>query len=439
LKLLNFKLITFIGFSITFLYFFEFYFINNEENYFWCVQILENFQIQDFKNIKLPIHCDEGPYQEYTDIVSADHFFDRNNPYQQRPLYMLVIALIRLILSEINFFSFSNYQIFRISIFVLQFIILFSIIKVFIRLLNLDLNNYKNYLLIFSVIAIPSIRWNMFFPSVGNLTLLFLLISLFVLSNKKVVNSRIFMTIGLLSLAHSSAIIYGLIILLILFLRKEIKANSLIKNFIFLIFFQIFYNIIVGISNYNIYDWHREIYGQFYWIIRAFLNQPPLQDCQTFSTFYICNNETTLQYLSYFSFIIITFLLLVLILNKRKIRMTRLIQNNLLINIFIFLFWSFQGYYESFRFVNYSIGYFIFLSIIFIAKNLVNKNIFLILFLISYEFSVYYLEPYSLMFQNLNPFIFISIIFYLIFIYLEFFKNNLEPGNYSESTPNVAH
>tara|TARA_B100001248_G_C27369546_1_gene450942 strand:- start:900 stop:1739 length:840 start_codon:yes stop_codon:yes gene_type:complete len=279
----------------------------------------------------------------------------------------------------------------------------------------------------------------MFFPSVGNLTLLFLLISLFVLSNKKVVNSRIFMTIGLLSLAHSSAIIYGLIILLILFLRKEIKANSLIKNFIFLIFFQIFYNIIVGISNYNIYDWHREIYGQFYWIIRAFLNQPPLQDCQTFSTFYICNNETTLQYLSYFSFIIITFLLLVLILNKRKIRMTRLIQNNLLINIFIFLFWSFQGYYESFRFVNYSIGYFIFLSIIFIAKNLVNKNIFLILFLICYEFSVYYLEPYSLMFQNLNPFIFISIIFYLIFIYLEFFKNNLEPGNYSESTPNVAH
>ena len=216
MKLLNFKLITFIGFSITFLYFFEFYFINNEENYFWCVQILENFQIQDFKNIKLPIHCDEGPYQEYTDIISADHFFDQNNPYQQRPLYMLVIALIRLILSEINFFSFSNYQIFRISIFVLQFIILFSIIKVFIRLLNLDLNNYKNYLLIFSVIAIPSIRWNMFFPSVGNLTLLFLLISLFVLSNKKVVNSRIFMTIGLLSLAHSSAIIYGLIILLIL-------------------------------------------------------------------------------------------------------------------------------------------------------------------------------------------------------------------------------
>ena len=90
-------------------------------------------------------------------------------------------------------------------------------------------------------------------------------------------------------------------------------------------------------------------------------------------------------------------------------------------------------------FVNYSIGYFIFLSSIFIAKNLVNKNVFLILFLISYEFSVYYLEPYSLMFQNLNPFIFISIIFYLLFIYLEFFKNNLEPNNYSESTPNVTH
>ena len=186
MKLLNFKLITFIGFSITFLYFFEFYFINNEEKIIFGV--FKSWRIFKYKILKYQItnsHCDEGPYQEYTDIISADHFFDRNNPYQQRPLYMLVIALIRLILSEINFFSFSNYQIFRISIFVLQFIILFSIIKVFIRLLNLDLNNYKNYLLIFSVIAIPSIRWNMFFPSVGNLTLLFLLISLFVLSNKR--------------------------------------------------------------------------------------------------------------------------------------------------------------------------------------------------------------------------------------------------------------
>ena len=75
MKLLNFKLLIFIGFSITFLYFLEFYFIDNEENYFWCVQILENFQIKDFKNIKLPIHCDEGPYREFTNLISAEHFF----------------------------------------------------------------------------------------------------------------------------------------------------------------------------------------------------------------------------------------------------------------------------------------------------------------------------------------------------------------------------
>jgi len=410
------------------LYFFEFYFLDNKENYFWCVQISENFELQNFKNIKLPIHCDEGPYREYSSLISAEHFFDKDNPYQQRPLYILIIAVLRLIISETNFFSFSDYQIFRISIFVLQFIILFLIIKVFVRLLNLDLSKYKDYLLIFSIIAIPSIRWNIFFPSVGNLTFLFLLISLFVLSNKKPINSRLFIIFGLLSLAHSSAIIYGLIILLILFLRKEIKAISLLRNFIFLIFFQIFYNIIVGISNYNIYDWHREIYGQFYWITRALLNQPPLRDCQTFSTFYICNNKTTLQYISYFSLIIISFLVLMLFLKKRKIKFTRLIQNNLLINLFIFLFWSFQGHYESFRFINYSIGYFIFLSIIFIANNLGSKNIFLILFLISYEFSVYYLEPYNLMFQNLNPFNLISIIFYLIFLYSEFYKKNLVPN-----------
>ena len=69
------------------------------------------------------------------------------------------------------------------------------------------------------------------------------LISLFVLSNKKVVNSRIFMTIGLLSLAHSSANLWFDYFVNFVF-KKRNKANSLIKNF-FLIFFQIFYNILL--------------------------------------------------------------------------------------------------------------------------------------------------------------------------------------------------
>ena len=81
MKLLNFKIVTFIVFSITLLYFFEFYFLDNKENYFWCVQISENFELQNFKNIKLPIHCDEGPYREYSSLISAEHFFDNKGHY----------------------------------------------------------------------------------------------------------------------------------------------------------------------------------------------------------------------------------------------------------------------------------------------------------------------------------------------------------------------
>ena len=92
----------------------------------------------------------------------------------------------------------------------------------------------------------------------------------------------------------------------------------------------------------------------------------------------------------------------------------------LYINIFVFIFWSIQGIYEAFRFVNYSIGYFLFFSMILYIINF-KKNIILTFAMIAYSFSISYLEPYNtaLYFPQLNLLTLFSITLFLYFIYGE--------------------
>ena len=72
---------------------------------FWCVEVIKNFELGNFKNIRLPIHCDEGPYRFAS--TSLDNFFDKSNP-QGRPLFVGLVGLFRFLFEL--FFSFSEYQ-----------------------------------------------------------------------------------------------------------------------------------------------------------------------------------------------------------------------------------------------------------------------------------------------------------------------------------------
>ena len=415
----NFKILTITFFSIGFVYFADFYFLENYYNQqFWCVEVIKNFELGNFKNIRLPIHCDEGPYRFASS--SLDNFFDKSNPYQGRPLFVAIVGLFRFLI-ELFPFSFSDYQNFKLSMFSVQYLVLFAIVKTFITLTNLDFNKKIDYLILFSLISIPSIRWNIFLSSVGNIPFLIFLLSLKFLNDKDSVknNNNVFFIFGLFSLFHLSSIIYGLIIIAIRsFRNKNINFAELLQRILYLTIFQICYRLFVYLSDFTFYDWHKEVHNQFYWILDEFNNIAPKHECQTFTTFLRCNFDIPLSFVGYFIFLLIIFTSLVLFSKANNLKIPKTVQNAFYLNLFVFIFWSLQGVYEPFRFVNYSIGYFLFFSVL-IFNFVFKKDIYLTMSLIFFSYSIFYLEPYNsgLNFPQIN---FLTIVSLSLFVYFIF-------------------
>ena len=398
-----------------FLYIFDFYVFDNSTNLqFWCVEI-NTIQQQ---NIKIPIHCDEGPYRFASQ--SIENFFDKANPYQGRPLYVFALSLFRYIFSIFSFFNFSEYQIFRFSFVFIQISILICIVLEFVKLLNLKFDKTIDYFLIFSLISIPSIRWNIFLSSVGNIPffLFLFIINNYLRGNSEIKhNKKLFTILGFFSLAHLSAILYGFIFLLLsIFKERKINLYQNLENVFYLVIFQIFYRVIIYFSTYEFYDWHRDVHNQFYWIIDS-IKGVPGTNCQTLDTFFLCNIQVTKSYIGYFAILVIFTLFLFLILKLQNKKTPVSIKVSFKINFFVFLFWSLQGIYEPFRFVNYSIGYFLFLSLIIFVKEF-EYNLYLLFSALIYSLSVPYLEPYnsSLNTPQINVLTIISVILFFIFV-----------------------
>tara|TARA_B100000900_G_scaffold416097_1_gene449067 strand:+ start:13679 stop:14971 length:1293 start_codon:yes stop_codon:yes gene_type:complete len=425
LKNKTYKLFISTFFFVILLYVFDFYIFDNSTNLqFWCVEI-NNFQQQ---NIRIPIHCDEGPYQFASE--SVENFFDKVNPYQGRPLFVFALSLFRYVFSIFSFFNLSEYQIFRLSFVFMQILILICIVIEFAKLINLKFDKIIDYFLIFSLISIPSIRWNVFLSSVGNIPFLLFLL---VLNNYLKVNSEIkqnkklFVILGFFSLAHLSAILYGSIFLLLsIFKERKIFLYQTLVNFSYLVIFQIFYRTIIYFSNYEFYDWHRDVHNQFYWIIDSIKGEPTT-NCQTLDTFLLCNTQITQSYIGYFAISVIFTLFLILILRLQNKKTPESIKSSFKINIFVFVFWSLQGIYEPFRFVNYSIGYFLFLSLIIFVVEF-KYNPYLLFSVLIYSLSVPYLEPYNsaLDTPQLNVLTIISVVFFFIFVRNEFASLKIE-------------
>ena len=186
--------------------------------------------------------------------------------------------------SIFSFLNISEYQIFRLSFVFVQILILIYIVFEFAKLVNLKLDKSIDYLLIFLLLSIPSIRWNIFLSSVGNIPfLLFLLILNNLLKDNSEIkeSNKLLIILGIFSLAHLSAILYGLIFSFIKFFqRKKISLYETFVNLCYLIIFQIIYRIVVYFSNYEFYDWHRDVHNQFYWIIDS-IKGIPTTKCQS--------------------------------------------------------------------------------------------------------------------------------------------------------------
>ena len=364
----------------------------------------------------MPIHCDEGPYQLASS--SIEYFYSKENPYQARPFYISLLSLINKLIQAITGSILSKYQIFKISIFFVQLLIIFLITKLLIILLNLKLTRNIDFLILLSFLLIPNIRWNVFFPSHGNLTFLFLLLTMIQLTSKKIFSkdSNFFLALGALSLFHTSSIVYGLIYFLIKCFKERIINLEIFISLGYMSIFQIIYRFSYIILNKEPYDWHREVYGQFYWIIDLLMGKQT-RNCQNWDTFLVCNFEFTFYFLKYFLVLAMFFLCLIFVNKYLNLNWPTHFDSLFYLSLGIYIFWAFQGYY-SFRFINYSIGYFLYVGIILFSTNIVKKNYLLLFSLILYHFSVGYLEPYSVFNLQINIFTIFSIILFVIFVYI---------------------
>ncbi len=401
-------------------YFFEFYIReNNPSLHFWCIQISNDFNFGPFNRVSLPIHCDEGPYR--LSSQSLEQFFSKNNPYQTRPLYVFLIYALSNLIDFFTFYNLTEYQNFRFSIIVLQILIMTPIIYLFISLLNIKFKSFKDFFIIVLLIGIPGIRWNIFFPSAGNLTLLFFLIVLnLIVKKEKFKNDKksIYLLLSVLSLAHLSSIVYGLIIELVdLFNTKKINLLNRILDLGILVIFPLIYRFIVHLSPYEFYDWHTGVYSQFSWIIYE-LQNGTFFNFETLNTHIITYIEITSNYLGYFFILLSYFFALLLLLKYKKKEIPIKVKYAFFINLIIFIFWGLQGLYESFRFTNYSIGYFLFIAIFILLVESFEKDIYLITAIFFYILSVGYIEPYNeaLNYPQLNYLTFLSSFLFFVFI-----------------------
>ena len=418
-----FKISAILLVSIIGYYFFEFYIReNNPSLHFWCIQISNDFNFGPFNRVSLPIHCDEGPYR--LSSQSLEQFFSKNNPYQTRPLYVFLIYALSNLIDFFTFYNLTEYQNFRFSIIVLQILIMTSIIYLFISLLNLKLKTFKDFFIIVLLIGIPGIRWNIFFPSAGNLTLLFFLIVLnLIVKKEKFKNDKksIYLLLSVLSLAHLSSIVYGLIIELVdLFNTKKINLLNRILDLGILVIFPLIYRFIVYLSPYEFYDWHTGVYSQFSWIIFE-LQNGTFFSFETLNAHIITYFMITLNYLGYFFILLSYFFALLLLLKYKKKEIPIKVKYAFFINLIIFIFWGLQGLYESFRFTNYSIGYFLFIAIFILLVESFEKDIYLITAIFFYILSVGYIEPYNeaLNYPQLNYLTFLSSFLFFVFIFKE--------------------
>ena len=107
-----------------------------------------------------------------------------------------------------------------------------------------------------------------------------------------------------------------------------------------------------------------------------------------------------------------------LLLKYKKKKIPIKVKSAFFINLIIFIFWGLQGLYESFRFTNYSIGYFLFIAIFILLVESFEKDIYLITAIFFYILSVGYIEPYNeaLNYPQLNYLTFLSSFLFFVFI-----------------------
>ena len=386
---LLFSLLTFLSNGL--IYIIQFFLNKEKVDYFVCTSI-NTYSFNFFSNslqLIYPESCDLKPYA--VGIVNLNSYYDLTEfVYQDRPLFVLYIAIFFNLIKALSFSTLSTYTILKISFFLGQ-LFLTSLICIYLLklfdLVNLNIGS-KYFILPLLVSVSPLFKWHIFESTSMTFTFFIFIIGIYIFINNKNINLPFyFFGIGLLFLIHRSAILILLFFVINIVIDKSIRKEKILSTLYFFIPV-IFYYISLFASS-GFYDHQAEDWRQFIWVLDFLQGKETLQSgyfCQSpklaikcyVNDLIILSKYMAIPALACLSYIVLNFI------NINEAVM-RVIRSAIIFTLIINLFWLFIGWYPPIRFSYYGFGNFIIFISILIFFNLQN-NISQSLFISGYLF-----------------------------------------------------
>ena len=216
------------------------------------------------------------------------------------------------------------------------------------------------YLLSLIFLLSPLVKWGIFDPSHQLLTLTAILYGIYFKKNKFDLSFSNALLFGTLMLLHRTFLII-FIWLLLVEIKQEIKLKKITKYSIYFLISLIPYILTTLFKFYftgTSYDANTDYWGQFIWIfdfIRGKIRFESEWHCVTIPENFYCYLSDNLMLIFYLGLPVIAIIYLSF-KYKELIKLDQNLKNLLSLSVFLYLFWSFIGWYPPIRFSYYSIG-----------------------------------------------------------------------------------
>ena len=341
-------------------------------NYFLCNELID-YSINLFSynfDIIYPRSCDQPLYER--GFYDLKQIFVEDFNYQDRPLYIFTVALVNTVLTTvINIFNVELSFIVYVSNFLVQIGIAAICISLFKKIYFDDSKISLLDSIVISLILLlsPLFKWGVFDPSHQLLTLVAILYSIYFVKYKNIIGTKEALLFGILYMLHRTFLITFIWVLLFqVYKRKDNFFNSLknlIQNFKFSYFIisllpTLIYNgYIRFVLDNKVYDANTQYWGQFVWIfdfIRGKVNYESEWHCVTVPANFICYFQDNLKL---FFYLLIPLAFVLYFFYKTEFKFSDNQKLTLSICLFLYLFWSFIGWYPPIRFSYYSLGHLI--------------------------------------------------------------------------------
>tara|TARA_X000000368_G_scaffold175445_1_gene138349 strand:- start:2001 stop:3314 length:1314 start_codon:yes stop_codon:yes gene_type:complete len=418
---LLFSLLTFVSNGL--IYIIQF-FINKEKvDYFLCTSI-KTYSYSFFSNdleLIYPESCDLKPYA--LGIVNLNSYYGLTEfVYQDRPLFVVYIAIFFNLIKAFSFSSLSTFTILKISFFLGQLfltsLICIYLLKVF-NLANLDFGN--KYLILPLLVSVsPLFKWHIFESTSMTFTFLIFIIGIYIFINNKNINLPFyFFCVGLLFLIHRSALLILVFFVVNSIFDKSMSKEKILSTLYFLIPVMFYYISLFATSGF--YDHQAEDWRQFIWVLDFLQGKETLQSgyfCQTPKLAIKCYTNDLIMLTKYLSIPAAACLIYILLSFKNFNQgLTKIVSSAIIFTLIINLFWLFIGWYPPIRFSYYGFGnliIFISILIFFNLKNIISQSLFVTgyfsyFILLNHWNSPLVIEPNQLL--RISIFLFVGAIF----------------------------